>query len=108
MPNYENAFPGGIGFVNVTTEIFVIKENPFYRWFCPHFYLYNHKTNQVQRYCFNAPDNWTKDTINFLNTIRPYSLNTERYILMRTYYEDLIAEWEINNKMRIRRRFILK
>ena len=106
---YENKFHGSIGFINDDVEIFVIKENIFNRIFNPHFYLYNHKTDTFERIKFKdieTIDN-NKDLVEFLNTVREYSLNREMYILSRTYYIDLITEWEINNNKKLTRRFIL-
>lgn len=106
MGKYENRFPGSVGFVNDSTEIFVARENLFNRLFCPHFHLYDHESGEIQIFRFDQLDKCSTETLNFLGTIRAYSLNTEQCILPRTYYIDLVTEWETLNKSYMRRKFL--
>lgn len=103
---FESAFPGGIGFVNEDAEIYVRKENLFARNFCPHFFLYNHATGEIQKVRFTQLDSCNEEVLIFLNTIRTYSLDRTRHALSRTYYIDLITEWEIVNKQPMKRKFL--
>lgn len=108
ISKYENKHPSSIGFVNPTTEIFVVKENLFFRLFRPHYYLYDHKTGVTKAFVFSDIDSYEPQVLNFFNTVRAYSLDRDRYPLIRTYYEDLIVEWETANKCLMRRKFICK
>lgn len=108
ITKYENNYPGSIGFVNQTTEIFVAKESIFCRLFCPHFHLYNHETHRVTSFLFSEIDNCEQQVLDFLNTVRIYSVENNKHSLIRTYYEALIAEWEIVNKCYFKRRFMRK
>lgn len=105
---YENKRPSSIGFVNPTTEIFVSKENLFCRLFQPHYYLYDHETDVTKAFAFSDIDSYEPQVLNFFNTVRAYSLDRDSYPLIRTYYEDLIVEWEIVNKCLMKRKFICK
>lgn len=106
---HENRFSGSIGFINDDVEIFVVKENLFNRILNPHFYLYNHDTEKIEKYEFKDIDGIgkNKELTDFLNTVREYSLDREMHTFSRTYYVDLITEWEIHNNRRMSRRFIL-
>ena len=97
---YENSFPGSIGFINDETEIFVIKENILNQIFNPHFYLYNHRNKEITKIRFGDIENIESNSelISFLNKTREYSLDRDRYAFSRTYYDDLISEWEIFNR----------
>lgn len=106
MHKYENKFPSGIGFVNETVEVFVVRENLFSKLFRPHFHLYNHATEEIRSVRFDQLDSCSQEVLTFLGTTRAYSLDRKRFLLPRTYYEDLVAEWEIINKWRIARRFL--
>ena len=108
MGDYESLFPGSIGFINSDTEIFVTRENFIHRLFCPHFFLYNHKTNTTQAFLFKEIDKCDQYLLDFLNTIRYYSLDSNCWPLIRTYYDDLISEWEINNKRHFPRKYMCK
>lgn len=105
---YENRFPGSIGFVTESTEIFVEKENLYNRLNRPHFYLYNHETDEIQQFRFDEIERCDPHLLDFLNTVRYYSTDSSRWPLIRTYYDDLISEWEIVNKCYFRRKFMCK
>ncbi len=108
LGDYENHFPGSIGFITPDTEIFVVRENFIHRLFFPRFFLYNHKTNTTQAFLFKEIDKGDQCLLDFLNTVRDYSLDRERWPLIRTYYDDLISEWEINNKRCFPRKYMCK
>lgn len=105
---HDNRFPGSIGFVNEDSELFVVKENLLARLFCPHFYLYDHRSREVQTFKFLEIGKCSAEVLDFLNTVRYYSTDSSLWPLYRTYYDDLISEWEIVNKCRFRRRFMSK
>lgn len=108
LGRYENRYPGSIGFINPTTEIFVIREPFFYRRFRPRFFLYNHQSNCITRYFFLEIDKCPMEVLNFLNTVRFYSIDSKSPALYRTYYDDLISEWEVVNKCLFQRKFMRK
>ena len=108
ISRFENKYPSSIGFINPTTEIFVVKEKLICRLFGPHFYLYDHETGKVKSFLFSDIDSYEPQILDFFNTVREYSLDRERYPLIRTYYDDLIVEWEIANKCLMKRKFICK
>ena len=103
---YESTVPGSIGFIDENTEIYVIKENTFARIFSPHFFLYNHQTKEILKFRFKDLNTCPTEVLTFLDTIRSYSLDRTQYALSRTYYIDLIAEWEIVNKQYLYRKFL--
>lgn len=105
---HDNIFPGSIGFVNENCEIFVVKENLVARLFCPHFYLYDHQSREIQMFRFNSIDQCSAEILDFLNTVRYYSTDSSFWPLYRTYYDDLISEWEVVNNCRFRRKFMRK
>lgn len=108
ISRFENKYPSSIGFINPTTEIFVVKEKLICRLFSPHFHLYDHETGKVKSFLFSDIDSYEPQILNFFNTVREYSLDRERYPLIRTYYDDIIVEWEIANKCLMKRKFICK
>lgn len=95
MHKHEEKFPGSIGFINDDVEIFVVRESLFSQLFCPHFHLYNHETQEIQSFRFNQLVNCSLEVRSFLGTTRAYSQDKEKYLLPRTYYVDLVTEWEI-------------
>lgn len=106
MSKYENRFPGSVGFINDSTEIFAVRENLFNKLFRPHFHLYDHENGEIQTFRFDQLDKCSTEVLNFLGTTRAYSLNKERCMLPRTYYIDLVTEWEILNGCYMRRKFL--
>ena len=108
ISKYENRYPGSVGFFDPDTEIFVIKESILPKLFNPHFYTYNHRSKEIQKYCFKQIEQCPPQLLEFLNTIRNYSTNREHWPLNRNYYDDLVCEWETVNKCYIHRRFVCK
>ena len=108
ISHYENRFPGSIGFIDANTEVFVVREKLMHRLFRPHFFLYNHKTSSIQSLLFAEIDKCDQSLLNFLNTVRYYSLDNNCWPLIRTYYDDLISEWEVCNKRFFPRKYMRK
>ena len=108
ITSQENRYPGSIGFFDPDTEVFAVREGLFARVFRPHFFTYNHLTGEIQKYRFDELSKCGSSLLEFLNTVRYYSTDRERWPLNRTYYDDLVGEWEVVNKCYMRRKFMCK